>query len=711
MVITMTQTVGMLNSRQKLLLSLLWVFLWIVPWGKLPTVQDNLYLALLTDMIRLGIAIGMFIFPGILLSLLLKEKDDTFFSLSGILPVGFALSVALMGVIGLTGRIIGLSFEIVKILFVLTGLIELILLMFLKLDLNGSGKYFFDAFRRLIGNIPLLLALVLAILLTFHGELLFIDDTTYLAYLTNWQYSVHLDFNNIVHKANAVEFEGFWLALYPMGQALLADLSGVSGLLLLNHYLELFLVPFAVISSFWFARILGLSRKSAGLAVLIQISLYAWMVGGSWPVGMWFYQSMAEDKVSGVFLLAPVLFAFVVKFIQCSSKKSFLLVFLSGISLTLTHPAILFLSCAIATGIAGFAWGLAKRITLLRFLQLILVFASLMVPYLIIRLNDTTSIQDIPFNATSASTSYQIDMYTRAISDVFYGLNPEVLKLVDFPLPKGGFSNLYQLFRLMPVGLALLGGILALTKLKEGPLYWYILSCVLLVMFATIPYTGWILGYLISARLIYRVSWFSPLGLAAVVVLIFINDWMRSSPMIAVTRKVHDDKKPDQMARLLLLCLVFVLPQLFYGIFPTIPVYFSRLDHNKQLVKIGAYIDQNSTDPVTVVALGYRDTQLIPGISAHATLISFRDEKDYNGHNYFLTLDQIHERINASNIIRSLEPTTSSEARCSSLRKFDVKFIIVQSENAERYMNLVDKCNKSVEIVFTTKDLALFEIK
>ena len=706
----MSRAIKILKSRRDLLLiSLFWILLWAIPWGNLPSVQNNLYLAFLTDMTRLGIALGVFIVPGILLYFLLE--DDLLLPLSGILPVGFSLSVMFIGVIGLMGRIMGLSFETVKILFVLTGLIELILLMLLKPNLMIHKQYFPGAFQDVIRNSPLLLALVLATLLTFHDKLFFIDDTTYLAYLTNWQHSSHLNFNNIVHKANAIEIGRFWLSMYPMGQALISKLSGVPGLLLLGNYLELFLVPLAVITSFWFACTLGISRKVAGLSTLIQISLYAWMIGDHWPVGTWFYQSMAEDKVSAVFLLAPVLFVFVLKFIQFPSKKNLILVFLSGISLTLTHPVILLLSCAIALGFTGFSWTIAKKTALPRLLQLILVFAIVMIPYLVIRLRDNLSTGYFPFNATSASTSFQIDRYARAIGDVFYGLNPEVLKFMDLPFPAGSISDLYQLFRLIPVSLALFGGFLALRKLKESPLYWYILSCVLLVLFATIPYTGWILGYFISAILIYRVSWFSPLGLASVVVLSSIADWRKFSSIAADTKKTHNYKQPGRIAILSLICFMFVIPILFYGIFPSVPNYFSLLDRHKQLARIGAYVDQVSADPVTIIALGYRDTQLLPGISAHATLISFREETEYNGHNFFLTIDEIRERINASNVIRSLDSTISLEARCYSLEKFDVKFIVAQSENVERYKGIIDKCDRDIEIVFTTKDLALFEIK
>ena len=73
----MSTIINLFRSKRNLFFaSLLWILLWVIPWGKLPTVQGNLYLAFFTDMIRLGIAIGIFIVPGALLYLLLRNHSD-----------------------------------------------------------------------------------------------------------------------------------------------------------------------------------------------------------------------------------------------------------------------------------------------------------------------------------------------------------------------------------------------------------------------------------------------------------------------------------------------------------------------------------------------------------------------------------------------------------------------------------------------------------
>ena len=699
-------------NKAILAVGLTWIVLWVVLWKNILSFESNLYVIFIVDMLKLGVALGMFILPGALLYVLLRQENDPLFDDPwGILPIGFALSVTIIAMIGILGRLLGFSFVLVKTIFMLVGLGELILLVFFKPNFAMRKEYFFELFRNIFENIPLLLALILATSMTFNEYLFFIDDTTYLAYSTNWQYAAHLGFNNIVHQVNLVEHERFWLALYPMGQALLSDLSGVPGILLFSNYLELFLVPMAVITAYWFACVLGLSRRAAGLSALIQILLYTWMIGESWPVGFWFFLNLIEDKVSAVFLLAPVFFVFVLKFLQAPVRNNVALVFLIGIGLVLTHPVILFFSCAIAAGLGVFSW-LAKRTGWREMWQLAVVFFALLLPYLAMRLYAHPSQSGITFDAESVSTTFQVERYVNVVNDVFYGLNSEVLKFFDIP-PENSMHSAFQIFRLFPVILALIAGILAFIRLKDGALYWYILTCVLLVAFATIPYTGWILGYFVSARLISRASWFSPLGLAGVLVFRSIIDCLMAGPVFGkfIRSYVYKIKRTTGLSAGILVSLVFMVIMLVVTVLPRATPYFKVLDYYWQLSQIGAYIDRNTNEATTVIALDYWDIQMLPGVSAHANLISFREEKEFNPHNYFFSIEEIHERMDASNIIRSVDATIPAGKRCAIMDKYDVRFVIAKPDNAELFANLVDACEKNLVNVFETMNMILLEFK
>ena len=77
-------------------------------------------------------------------------------------------------------------------------------------------------------------------------------------------------------------------------------------------------------------------------------------------MGMWFYQSMAEDKVTAAFILAPVFFVFSSAYIQKPIRENLILVFLAGIGLTLTHPVILFFAIFVVACMFGIAFILKK---------------------------------------------------------------------------------------------------------------------------------------------------------------------------------------------------------------------------------------------------------------------------------------------------------------------------------------------------------------
>ena len=112
-----------------------------------------------------------------------------------------------------------------------------------------------------------------------------------------------------------------------------------------------------------------------------------------------------------------------------------------------------------------------------------------------------------------------------------------------------------------------------------------------------------------------------------------------------------------------------------------------------------------------MIALNYMSTQLLPGVSAHTVLISFREEMERNGFNDFFSLDEIHARIYASDTIRSLDPGVSYEERCQLLKKFNVRFVLVPSDRAEFFAAEVNKGGMIAKSVFKTKDMVLLEFK
>ncbi len=134
--------------------------------------------------------------------------------------------------------------------------------------------------------------------------------------------------------------------------------------------------------------------------------------------------------------------------------------------MALTHPVILFYSSCIILFIGLIA--LVVRETVLRIvLQLFIIIACTMLPYLGIQISESRSQIEVPYNAVSASETYQIERYTRIVNDVFYGLNPGVLQFMEFEIGEGYLKNALQLFRMTPVLIVLIASAISLLKIKK----------------------------------------------------------------------------------------------------------------------------------------------------------------------------------------------------------------------------------------------------
>jgi hypothetical protein len=146
-------------------------------------------------------------------------------------------------------------------------------------------------------------------------------------------------------------------------------------------------------------------------------------------------------------------------------------------------------------------------------------------------------------------------------------------------------------------------------------------------------------------------------------------------------------------------------------VIPRIPPYFAVLDHYRQLAQIGAYIDRDADAPVTAIAANYADTQLLPGVAANVSLISFREEKEDNGHNHFLSTEEIRHRIYASNAISSLDSDVPREERCSLMEEYEVKYVVVRMDDIQRLVSILSGCEIQNGVVYRTPNIALFELQ
>jgi hypothetical protein len=201
-----------------------------------------------------------------------------------------------------------------------------------------------------------------------------------------------------------------------------------------------------------------------------------------------------------------------------------------------------------------------------------------------------------------------------------------------------------------------------------------------------------------------------PLGMSALLIMSSVDEWLRGRSLYGRLKNTAVYNLLNGYFLWLLVGFVIISPVVAFRTVTHFSKYFELIDHNSQLAKVGAYIDQHSTEPVISIGVDAMDAQLLPGVSAHTRVLSYREEKLDNGHNFFLTEEEILERKRASNVIRMVENYGTVEERCFLIRKYDVKFVIVPRETLGSYKLAVGPCEFQVTESFSTRGLVLLTI-
>lgn len=279
----------------------------------------------------------------------------------------------------------------------------------------------------------------------------------------------------------------------------------------------------------------------------------------------------------------------------------------------------------------------------------------------------------------------------------------------------------YQLFRFTPIIIIIVAGLIGIVKIKHRNMYLnmylYILMSVITILLSLIPYTGRLLGYIISARMLFRASWFAPFGLGVVVILKVCSDFIstRISPVLKSYNPRWLEKPLTGLySRLPMLGFTFFVvfslasPSMWFVINyapDLIPVW----NFNKQLADVGNYISENNSKKVTVITLNDTDNYL-PGISAKAIPVSFREEARFVIH-YFFTDQELEERRNEGDIIQSLDPLISARDRIPIIKEYQVRYFLADTWQADQFMKIMNHRDKLIRSVFRTDDFVLFEVR
>jgi hypothetical protein len=651
------------------LLTLVWSFLWFWPWQQ--GLQDFIWL-------RLGVALLIFIVPGLFIFGLLTDRQGRW---TDYLTFGFVISHLIIASAGLAGRLIHVSFGVIKDLMMLVGLL-LLLLYLLPIASRGIS---IQTNRTSLGRIasvwPLILILVLVSLIVIQ-RVLSNDDLTYLAYLTNWQHATHLDFKDLILGTDQLVHPRFWLMSVPFAQAFLAEISKLPGIFLLGGYYEPFLAFLSILCWYGLARTLYLSHQAASSSVILQI-LFLLLLSQYVHPGAPFFNQLSVDKATASFILTPAFIQSEIWLIRKPTRNNAVLCLFTGLSLTFMHP--------IALAYSVFIGGLLlilniNRSNLRTRLIPVIILLAMLIPQVALRFVNTEAEGNIAYSVEEIQNPQSFNNIISVWNNTpFYGFSPNTLAMtlpyesrIPFPLPILKWGWLF-----IPIGAT----IFSIQQLRQNNIAQYIFSSFILCTIAGLPLTGWIIGYFLSPWMLERATWLFPYGLSAVFFLLTIRDKTVAGRhinalMLQLERKTTFFGLPLITITVFssALILLFMREQ---GL-PNFALFESKSQRYQNLARAGQFLDHQI--PVQAIVIGSDDlNDLIPGISWKAKLTTFRTSNPANMP--FYSVDIIKERISDKQMILSRREST--EVRLHLLKKYNVRFLVLRRSDYDLFKNLV----------------------
>jgi hypothetical protein len=473
----------MLKNRSIPLLAIAipWFFLAIFPWQ---TRLDG------WTALRFGVGVLVYLIPGMLAFFHVSDvKNFTFRTVLG----GLVVSMFVTGLLGGVARLFHLNFIFIRWMFALWG-VGMFLLLYLN-DVNITIKFKEPAKWEIF-----LLVLAAGGIVYFASitrpPLIHDDAFTYNALLYYYQHAPVLDFS-FPDALSRLEIPRFWIAYWPLVEAMISEFSGVDGLFVTGIYLPILLAWFSFLGIYTLGRTLGLSRVLAGAAVLAQGFSLMRLTGSNQP-GKLFFQRLTEDKVVAAFVISLMLVLLVIEYFDRPGTKRLLLAGIGAFTMAFTHPVQFGMVCMVV-GVYGLPY-LFSREMRGKYLLLIGVLAFVVaIPYF------------FRFGGGEYSQTLSFSMEDVAANDEFSRLGNRRVDIIEG-------TGFYGISRFLTSGLpyeaGIIAAILAILFFWRNKAARYILASFLVLAVSVFPYTGWIIGMFTTPFQLWRLTWLTPFGLA-----------------------------------------------------------------------------------------------------------------------------------------------------------------------------------------------------
>ena len=676
---SLTATPNRKSILWTVILITVWLLLWFAPWQSL--LSFSMWL-------RLSVALVIFIVPGFCVYGLIQNASANWLNQ---LTFGFVISHLILAIFGTLGRLLHFPFALIKHGVMALSLVLLLLYIVPRLESFKFPRFDISTIQNSASFWPLALMVVLAGLMTIQRTLSD-DDLTYLAFLTNWQKSSALNFNDVFFGVDKLASVRFWIVSTPFSQAFLAELSRLPGIFILGGYYEPFLAALALLSIYELAKTLGMSRFKAMGAVVFQVVFLSLLAEYLHP-GAPFFRQLSVDKATATFIVIPIFLQSIVWYLREPIKKNIVLVIVTGLSLMLMHPIALVYAVMIAGLITVFG---LDQTNLRERIGLLILLIMIMSPQVALRFVKSEAQAAIPFSAEDTLTSGGIEsMITVWGNTQFYGYNPAILAMhipyaEKLPVPTFILQFAWLIF---PIS----GAVFALKRIRHDPLSQYVLACFLLGALAGIPFTGWLLGSLVSAWMLERTLWLYPYGIGMVFFLTTLDDMTSLTDRLTkwmqpLQTKTKIDSPHWLLATLTVFCSAVILLNMREQNLPDFTRLALNTERYMEFTKIGELMDAHTSTQTFAVGTD-RFNDYIPAITSKVKLISYRPSDP--SYPYFYSPTERNQRFQDRQSIFSRD--LAVENRLALIRKYDIHFLWLKG--GEYYM--VKKMISTYPDIFT----------
>lgn len=458
-----------------------WLFLSLYPW------QSWLEW---TGVLRFLIGLFIYFVPGVL-TFMRVSRDGNFSP--RIFLGGFVVSVFVTGLLGLLARLLQLNFTFIRWGFALWGVAAV--LLFFLMDVKFTFQFEKFTWWEIVS---LLLAAGGAIYFASIARppLIHDDAFTYNALLYYYQHAPALEFQFPV-SLDRLEIPRFWIAYWPLVEALISGFSKVDGLIIAGAYLPPALACFSFLGIYSLGRTLGLPRAAAGIAILAQGFSLMRLTKWNQP-GNLFYQRLTEDKVVAAFFISYIFILLAVEYLEKPEVRKLILVGVAGLAMVFTHPIQFGMACMIV-GVYGLPKLLDKDIRWKYATMIGILALVVLIPYTF-RFGGGEYSQTLSFSLDDVAENDEFARFGVRRVDIIEGTN--------------FYGISHYLTQGLPYEVSLVSALLCLFFFWKYKHARYVLAAFLVLGVSMFPYTGWIVGMFTTPFQLWRLTWLMPFGMA-----------------------------------------------------------------------------------------------------------------------------------------------------------------------------------------------------